>query len=260
MGLIILTNDDGYDALGFQSLYNGLKKDFNVFFLVSRYQQSGASHSLTLRRPIRVERLRDNFYVIDGTPTDCVLLAYHDLVKEPIDMVIAGINHGPNMGSDVFYSGTVAAALQAATLGIKKALAISLSSDTYSDFSKAVVYIRNFIKRVNSQDWSIITGADNESLGYLILNINIPDGIIKGEKITRMGKRIYKDKVIKDSEKNGVMYSVIDGVLEYRIDTDTDFEAVEMGYVSITPLKLDLTNYEAIKGLKEILLQMHFTP
>ncbi len=260
MGLIILTNDDGYDALGFQALYNGLKKDFNVFVSAPRYQQSGASHSLTLRRPIRVERLRDNFYVIDGTPTDCVLLAYHDLVKEPIDMVVAGINHGPNMGSDVFYSGTVAAALQAATLGIKKAIAISLSSDTFSDFSRAVEYTRNFIKRINSQDWGAIKGAKYESLGSLILNINIPDGIIKGEKITRMGRRIYKDKVIKDSEKNGVMYSVIDGVLEYHIETDTDFEAVDMGYVSITPLKLDLTNYEAINGLREIFMKMHFTP
>ncbi|MCK5259342.1 MAG: hypothetical protein KAJ69_07445, partial [Thermoplasmatales archaeon] len=101
MALILLTNDDGYDALGFQALYKELKKDFDVFAVAPRFQQSGASHSLTLKRPIRVEKIREKFYTIDGTPTDCVLLAYHDLITEKIDMVVAGINHGPNMGSDV---------------------------------------------------------------------------------------------------------------------------------------------------------------
>jgi 5'-nucleotidase len=118
LALILLTNDDGYDALGFQTLYKELKKDFQVFAVAPRHQQSGASHSLTLRHPIRVEKLRDGFYTVDGTPTDCVLLAYHDLTSTPIDIVVSGINHGPNMGSDVFYSGTVAAALQGATLGM----------------------------------------------------------------------------------------------------------------------------------------------
>ncbi|MEO0215465.1 MAG: 5'/3'-nucleotidase SurE [candidate division WOR-3 bacterium] len=256
MGVILLTNDDGYDALGFQALYNGLKKDFNLFISVPRNQQSGASHSLTLRKPIRVERHQKNFYIIDGTPTDCILLAYHDLIKEDIDMVISGINHGPNMGSDVFYSGTVAAALQAATLGIKNALAVSLSGEKYQDFSRAVGYVKDLIKRLVNHSNSIQT----RSFEGLILNINIPEGIIKGEKITRLGKRIYKDKVFRDNEKNGVMYSVINGVLDYKLDANTDFEAVEMGYVSITPLKLDLTNYEAIEEIKRWLLEMHFTP
>uniref|UniRef100_A0A7C4XG71 5'-nucleotidase SurE n=1 Tax=candidate division WOR-3 bacterium TaxID=2052148 RepID=A0A7C4XG71_UNCW3 len=258
MGLILLTNDDGYDALGFQSLYKGLIKDFEVFVSVPRHQQSGASHSLTLRRPIRVEKLRENFFIVDGTPTDCVLLAYHDLIKDKIDMVISGINHGPNMGSDVFYSGTVAAALQAATLGIKNALAVSLAGDAFSDFTRAVNYTRNLIKRIlsiNSGDSKLELKSE-----FLILNVNIPQGGIKGERITRMGRRIYKDKVIRDNEKNGVMYSVIDGVLDYKLDADTDFEAVEMGYVSLTPLKLDLTNYEAINELTPIVKKMHFTP
>lgn len=246
MGVILLTNDDGYDALGFQSVYNGLKKDFKIFVSVPRYQQSGASHSLTLRRPIRVEKLRENFYIIDGTPTDCVLLAYHDLINEKIDMVVSGINHGPNMGSDVFYSGTVAAALQAATLGIPVALSLSLSGNEYCNFSNAVDYTRSLVKRI-----SVL--KNTEDLEGLILNINIPEGRIKGEKITRMGKRIYKDKVIRDTEKSGVMYSVIDGVLDYTADPNTDFEAVEMGYVSITPLKLDLTDYQAIKELESII-------
>ncbi|OPX17710.1 5'/3'-nucleotidase SurE [candidate division WOR-3 bacterium 4484_100] len=239
MALILLTNDDGYDALGFQSLYKALKNEFEVFAVVPRFQQSGASHSLTLRRPIRVEKLRDKFYTIDGTPTDCVLLAYHDLIKKDINLVVSGINHGPNMGSDVFYSGTVAAALQGATLGIKS-IAVSMKAREYNDFKNAVRYIRDLIKRVL-----------DSNISRLILNVNIPAGKIKGEKITRMGKRIYKDKVIRDSEKNDVMYSVIDGVLSYTVETDTDFKAVDEGYVSITPLKLDLTDYQRMKQLQE---------
>lgn len=245
MALILLTNDDGYDASGFQAVYNGLKDDFNVFISAPRYEQSGASHSLTLRRPIKVERLRDKFFIIDGTPTDCVLLAYHDLIKEKIDLVVSGINHGPNMGSDVFYSGTVAAALQAATLGIKS-MAISIAGEEFDNFDYAVKYAKQLIERV------LVTDAKS-----LILNVNIPSGKIKGEKITKMGKRIYQDKVIRDSEKNGVMYSVIDGVLSYKLDTDTDFEAVEEGYVSITPLKLDLTDFENMKELQKFLMMSH---
>lgn len=241
MALILLTNDDGYDALGFQSLYKGLSKEFDVFAVAPRSQQSGASHSLTLRRPIRVEKIRDKFYTIDGTPTDCVLLAYHDLIKKDIAMVVAGINHGPNMGSDVFYSGTVAAALQGATLGISS-IAISLSSQEYNNFSNAVSYSRDMIGRIVASE-----------IKQLILNVNIPDGRIKGEKITKMGKRIYRDKVIRNNEQKNVMYSVIDGTLSCKIAADTDFKAVKEHYVSITPLKLDLTNYDGMKELHEYL-------
>ncbi len=239
MALILLTNDDGYDALGFQSLYKALKSKFDVYAVAPRFQQSGASHSLTLRKPIRVEKLKEKFFTIYGTPTDCVLLAYHDLIQKQIDLVVAGINHGPNMGSDVFYSGTVAAALQGASLGIKS-IAVSMRAREYNNFKHAVRYTQKLIKRV----------LDSKIPG-LILNVNVPEGKIKNEKITRMGKRIYKDKVIRDSEKKDVMYSVIDGTLSYTIESDTDFKAVEEGYVSITPLKLDLTDYEGMKRLKE---------
>ncbi len=239
MAIILLTNDDGYDALGFQALYKELKKDFDVFAVAPRFQQSGASHSLTLKRPIRVEKIREKFYTIDGTPTDCVLLAYHDLITEKIDMVVAGINHGPNMGSDVFYSGTVAAALQGTSLGINS-IAISLSAREYNNFSRSVVYSKNLIRRI------LVSHITD-----LILNVNIPDGKIRGEKITKMGKRIYRDKVIRNNEKENVMYSVIDGTLSYKVAADTDFKAIEEHYVSITPLKLDLTNYEGMKELQK---------
>lgn len=244
MGLILLTNDDGYDATGLQALYKELKNQkFDVFVSAPRFQQSGSSHSLTLRRPIRVEKLRNDFFIVDGTPTDCVLLAYHDLIRnKEIEMVVSGINHGPNMGSDVFYSGTVAAALQAGTLGIKKAVALSVSGEMYNNFGIAVKYSINLIQRLLDKD-----------IKNIILNVNIPEKEIKGEKITKMGRRIYRDKVLRDVEENGVMYSVIDGVLDYHIDTDTDFEAVDNNYVSITPLKLDLTNYEEMDVLKEVL-------
>jgi 5'-nucleotidase len=239
MALILLTNDDGFDATSFQVLYNGLKKEYDVFVSAPRYEQSGSSHSLTLRRPIKVEKLRDRFFVIDGTPTDCILLAYHDLIKEPISLVISGINNGPNMGSDVFYSGTVAAALQASHFGIKS-MAISMADPKIKNFSHAVEYVKGLIDRV------LEFKTEN-----MILNVNIPEGKIKGERITKMGKRIYNDKVYRNNEKDNVMYSVIDGVLSCKLDADTDFQAVNEGYVSITPLKLDLTDFEAITELKK---------
>lgn len=238
MALILLTNDDGYDAAGLQALYKELKKQNEIFVVAPHTQQSGASHSLTLRKPIRVEKLHDRFYIVDGTPTDCVLLAYHDLIKTGIDLVVSGINHGPNMGSDVFYSGTVAAALQGASMGIRS-VAISIMGDASCDFANAVEYSCDLINR-------ILVSERND----LILNVNIPDGKIKGERVTRMGKRIYKDKVIRDREKKNVIYSIIDGVLSYRADTDTDFKAIDRHYVSITPLKLDLTDYEGMKNLE----------
>jgi 5'-nucleotidase len=241
MALILLTNDDGYDAAGLQSLYKELKKEHDIFVVAPNAQQSGASHSLTLRKPIRVEKLHDKFYIVGGTPTDCVLLAYHDLIDEDIDLVVSGINHGPNMGSDVFYSGTVAAALQGASMGINS-LAVSIAADTFFDFTNAVQYSKRLISRV------LASGRKD-----LILNVNIPAGKIKGERITRMGKRIYKDKVIRDSEKKNVIYSVIDGVLSYRADADTDFKAIDKNYVSITPLKLDLTDYEVMKNFDDYL-------
>ena len=241
MALILLTNDDGYDATGLQSLYKQLKKEYDVFVVAPNTQQSGASHSLTLRRPIRVEKLHDNFFIVGGTPTDCVLLAYHDLIKTDIDLIVSGINHGPNMGSDVFYSGTVAAALQGASMGIKS-LAVSVAADGFCDFKNAVEYTCDLIGRILSSQ------RDN-----LILNVNIPEGKIKGEKVTRMGKRIYKDKVIRDSERKNVIYSVIDGVLSYRADADTDFRAIDKHYVSITPLKLDLTDYGIMKNLEDLI-------
>ncbi|UCF71444.1 MAG: 5'/3'-nucleotidase SurE [candidate division WOR-3 bacterium] len=239
MALILLTNDDGYDAAGLQALYKILRKNHEVFVVAPDAQQSGASHSLTLRKPIRVEKLQDKFFIVNGTPTDCVLLAYHDLMKTGIDLVVSGINHGPNMGSDVFYSGTVAAALQGASMGIRS-VAISIVGDASCDFTDAVEYSCDLIERIMASD-----------RGDLILNVNIPEGKIKGEKVTRMGKRIYKDKVIRDREKKNVIYSIIDGVLSYRADTDTDFKAIDKHYVSITPLKLDLTDFEVMKSLAE---------
>ena len=241
MALILLTNDDGYDAAGLQALYKAIKKDYSVMVVAPSTQQSGASHSLTLRKPIRVEKLHENFYIVGGTPTDCVLRAYHDLIGMKIDLVVSGINHGPNMGSDVFYSGTVAAALQGASMGIRS-LAISIAVDATVDFGNAVKYSRELIGRVLA--W------DREDI---ILNVNVPSGKIKGEKITRMGKRIYKDKVIRDKEKKNVIYSIIDGVLSYRADSDTDFKAIDKHYVSITPLKLDLTDYEMMKDFETLL-------
>jgi 5'-nucleotidase len=153
--------------------------------------------------------------------------------------VVSGINNGPNMGSDVFYSGTVAAALQASHFGIKS-MAVSMADAKIKNFTHAVEYVKGLIDRVLA-----ITAEK------LILNVNIPEGKIKGERITKMGKRIYNDKVYRNNENDNVMYSVIDGVLSCKLDADTDFQAVAQGLVSITPLKMDLTDLDRIGELRK---------
>ena len=132
MKTILITNDDGYKAKGLLTLHSILKKHYTVYICVPRIEQSGSSHSLTLRKQIKVQEIQPRFYVIGGTPTDCVLLAHHHLLRESPDVLISGINHGPNMGDDVFYSGTVAAAIQGALLGVPS-LAVSLADEKSND-------------------------------------------------------------------------------------------------------------------------------
>ncbi len=239
MPTILITNDDGYKAKGLLSLHSILKKTYHVFVCAPRTEQSGASHSLTLRKPIKVAEIKPQFFIIDGTPTDCVLLAHHHLIKEPIDLLISGINHGPNMGDDVFYSGTVAAAIQGALLGMPS-LAVSLASDVARNFGSASQWLRGFLKK----NFSRLEKRE-------ILNINIPSGKIKKAAITRLGKRIYLDEVIKKSGRRGDTFCVINGTLSFSIEEGTDFKAIDAGLVSITPLNLDLTNHTKILSYRE---------
>lgn len=236
MRTILITNDDGYKAKGLRTLYATLKNHYTVYVCAPRNEQSGASHSLTLRKPIKVQEIEHNFFVIDGTPTDCVLLAHHHLLSESPDVLVSGVNRGPNMGDDVFYSGTVAAAIQGALLGIPS-VAVSLAHEKPGSYAYAANWIYRFLKNNFRQ-------LEKRE----ILNINVPRGRPKKAVITRLGKRIYQDEVIKKIGPKGAMYCVIDGTLSFSIDSGTDFKAIADRLISITPLNLDLTNHQKIRG------------
>jgi len=236
---ILLTNDDGIDAPGLKVIESAVKDLGKVYVVAPSQNQSAASHSFTLRKPIKICQLQENWYSVEGTPTDCVLIAHHGLFKKTINLVISGINDGPNMGDDVLYSGTVAAAIEGTILGIPS-IAISYRKDGYNtDVAKKL--ITKLAKEL------LKNGLPKKTL----LNINIPEGTVKGIKVTRMGKRIYKDMAILGNHPNGVVSYTIDGELSWEIESETDFEAVENNYISITPLHLDMTDYHEIASFRK---------
>ncbi len=237
---ILISNDDGYDAKGIQLLKSYLKKTkkYEVYLVAPFENQSGASHSLSIEKPLEVKRVQEKEWFVKGTPTDCVLLSHYSLLKN-IDLVLSGINYTPNMGEDVIYSGTVAAAMEASLLGYS---AIALSAVSIDNLSyKVEIFIKNLVKLILNKECSF---------KHTLLNVNFPRGEIKGIKITRLGKRIYKDVVEYIPAGNRNFY-ILKGEPSFEKETDTDFDAVYNGYISITPLRLDLTNTEDMNDLKK---------
>lgn len=236
---ILLTNDDGIDAPALKVVESAVKKLGEIYIVAPSQNRSAASHSFTLREPIKICEINKNWYSVEGTPTDCVLIAHHGLLKKTINLVISGINNGPNMGDDVLYSGTVAAAIEGTILGIPS-IAISYRKDGVNkEIAKKL--ITKLAKEL------LVNGLPKKTL----LNINIPEHKVKGIKITRMGKRIYKDMAILSNHPGGEISYMIDGELSWEIEPETDFEAVENGYISITPLHLDMTNYREIASFRK---------
>jgi|UniRef100_A0A7C3UV03 5'-nucleotidase len=235
--VILLTNDDGIQAPGLQFLYQAVKDLGPIRVCAPLTNQSAASHSFTLRKPIKVCRLRKDWFGVAGTPTDAVLISYHGLFQKKIKLVISGINDSPNLGEDVLYSGTVAAAIEGTILGIPS-FAISVLNKKSFQFSEEIKEIVvNLVKEITRR------GLPKKTF----LNVNIPDQRIKGIRITTLGKRIYRDMAIKTkNERNEVCY-IIDGSMDYLPHRGTDFEAVYSGYVSITPLHLDMTHYQELR-------------
>jgi len=242
--LILLTNDDGIEAQGLKALRKSLARfaDTRVFAPMS--EKSGASHSFSLRKPLEVV-WRDPYTVaVDGTPTDCVMLAIRGLLKEPPDLVVSGINHGPNLGDDVTYSGTVAGAMEGTLLGIPS-LAVSCVSWGRCRFLAAALYAARIAKFVLKH------GLPQNTL----LNVNVPNKHpkkIRGLRITKLGKRIYRDMIIEQKHPDGRRYFIIHGADPgWRREPETDFEAIEQDMVSITPFHLDWTNHRAVAQLKK---------
>ncbi len=240
---ILLSNDDGYLAEGLSALARALSEYAEVSVVAPDKNRSAASNSLTLEMPLRAATADNGFIKVDGTPTDCVHLAITGLLEHEPDMVFAGINHGTNLGDDVLYSGTVAAATEGRFLGLP-AVAISLAGSNPVHFDTAAHVAVTLLKQLIQQPLPRDT----------ILNVNVPDVAIKdlkGYQATRLGQRHKSEPVIKSEDPRGrTIYWVGPPGAEQDAGPGTDFYAINTGFVSVTPLQLDLTWYERINALK----------
>jgi len=242
--IILVSNDDGFRSEGIVALSEALAPLGTVYVVAPDRERSAAGHSLTLSHPLRVEKVGQRIYAVDGTPTDCVNLAVNGILrKKKIDILVAGINKGGNMGDDITYSGTVSAAMEGTLLGIPS-VAVSLASRNHFQFDAAAEFAARVARKVLSR------GLPKDTL----LNVNLPDvagGEIRGVKITRQGKRIYGEAVVEKRDPRGRKYYWIGGdTLQTQDVPGSDLEAVEQNYISITPIHLDLTNYVSLRTLK----------
>lgn len=242
--VILVTNDDGVRAEGITSLAKALRKLGRVVIAAPDGQRSAASHSITLHRPLRIDRLEDDVYSVDGTPTDCVMMAVNEILKFKPDIVVSGINHGPNLGDDVHYSGTVSAAFEGGIIGIPS-IAISQVGGKFSYINDAAKFSAKFAAKVLKEGLS----------RGIILNINYPDIIsskIKGFRFTKQGKRDYGNIVIEKLDPKGRKYYWIGGDETGFEDIEgSDCNAVREGWISITPLRVNLTDADSLEHLKE---------
>lgn len=246
---ILLTNDDGIYSEGIQILKKQLDKIAEVTVIAPDRERSTIGHAMTLRKPLKMRKVKINGdfwgYSLDGTPADCVIIGILEIMKtERIDLIVSGINCGPNLGDDIFYSGTVSAAVEGAMRNVPS-LAVSIAGFEDFKFKSAAL----FTKKIASKLMKNILPAN------LVLNVNFPNidyEEIKGVEITRHGKRVYQDEVKIIHDPQGTTHYWLGGELpEGNIESDTDFEAISKNEISITPLSLDLTNYQMITKVKD---------
>ncbi len=245
---ILLSNDDGYQAPGLRILAEQLSAVGDIVVVAPDQDRSGASNSLTLVNPLRARTMENGFIRVDGTPTDCVHLAITGLLSDEPDLVVSGINAGPNMGDDVLYSGTVAAATEGRFLGFP-AIAISMNSHDPQHFETAARVAQELVSRLLRYPLS----------SNVILNVNVPDipyDQLLGIRSTRLGHRHKAEPVIKASDPRGkTIYWVGPAGAEQDAGQGTDFYTVRQGYVSVTPLQVDLTRHSALQTVSEWLEQ-----
>jgi 5'-nucleotidase len=242
---ILCTNDDGYMTGGLRTLAVAARSLGEVETVAPDREQSATSHSLTLHRPLRYRRSRDGTYVVDGTPTDCVIMAVNELLGYHPDFCLSGVNHGANMGEDVLYSGTVAAAMEATVLGIP-AVALSYTGDDYENLDAWGPLLEGFLRQILARD---------SFPRHALLNVNLPavaPAEVRGVKVTSLGQRRYSDSITKALDPKGREYFWIGGdISAWTGADDADYRAVKEGYISVTPLHLDLTNYELLEEIRQ---------
>jgi 5'-nucleotidase len=230
--LVLLSNDDGVQARGLLTLREALQSIADVITVAPTSEQSAGSHSLTLTRPLRHRSIEPDLHGIDGTPADCIYVALHraHLLPRMPDLVVSGINHGYNLGSDIFYSGTVAAAREGALRGLP---AIAFSLGPKGSFTEAAKVAIQLVSRM-------LTAPDKKGV---LLNVNFPPGeTYAGVRSTCLGRRIYEDEVTERADPRGKAYFWIGGSgARHEPVAGSDTEAADAGYVSVTPLALDAT-------------------
>lgn len=241
---ILCTNDDGYLATGIRMLAQAASGLGTVTTVAPDREQSATSHSLTLHHPLRARRTADGAFIVDGTPTDCVILAVNELMDGRPDVCVSGINHGPNMGEDVLYSGTVAAAMEATVFGIPS-VALSYTGEHPEELEGWGNLIGRLLGRFLGR---------NAFPEHTLFNINLPGcapGEVKGVKITSLGRRQYDESITRALDPSGKEYFWIGGgVANWSGPGDSDFQAVRDGWISVTPLHLDLTNYRLMEEIR----------
>jgi 5'-nucleotidase len=243
MKRILITNDDGVRSDGVHALARAMARFGVVTIVAPHLEASAIGHALTLRRPLRVQQLGDRVYEVDGTPTDCVNIAITQILQQPPDLVVSGINKGYNLGDDVTYSGTVAGAMEGALLGIP-AIAISLerSVEAY-DFTPAAS------AAAQAADLVMTRGLPSRTF----INVNVPTGRPKGFRVTVQAKRNHVTVVDGRVDPRGQPYYWIEeGQNDWEPHDRSDYQAVKEGYISVTPLQPDLTDYNALALLDEL--------
>jgi len=241
---ILITNDDGIHSEGIRALEDALKAVGDVYVVAPESEMSGASHSLTLARPLRIRQVDERHWTVDGTPTDCVTFAINRILSpEQLPHICAsGINHGANLGDDATYSGTVAGAMESTILGVP-GIAFSLVANRSQDFTESAKVAEKLMRK------AIEEGLPKGTL----LNVNIPKGVPRGVRVTRQGLKNARPIISEHTDPRGKFYYWI-GEERNGFHADeggTDFEAIDEGFVSVTPMRCDLTSYTAIELLQK---------
>jgi 5'-nucleotidase len=240
---ILISNDDGYFSPGIETLFEALRGLGEITVVAPERDRSGASNSLTLDRPLIVRQAANGFFFVNGTPSDCVHLAITGLLQEKPDLIVSGINHGANMGDDTIYSGTVAAAMEGYLFGIP-AMAFSIVNRSPAYLASAAKIAFDLVARFASRPLS----------NAFLLNINVPDQPlenIQGIQVTRLGKRHAAEPMIPTTTPRGhVVYWLGNAGLAQDAGEGTDFHAISGNFVSLTPLRADLTHYDALQPVQ----------
>ena len=249
MPKILISNDDGIYAPGIRALAKAMQGIGEIMVVAPDVEQSAVGHGITVRRPLRFRKTNVpglegvTAYRVDGTPADCVVLGVHKLGRP--DLIVSGINHGPNLGNDLTHSGTFAAALEGTHLGIPS-IAFSLQFSDEMDFSYAGSYAPNLALEIIKRGLPVKT----------VLNVNFPTGQPKGVRVTRQGTHHYEDSVLERSDPDGRAYYWIAGKATGDTEPDSDFSALEAGFISITPLFMDFTHLGMLEVVKGFAPQM----